>query len=103
MGIGPGKEDDAVLAVAVNLDNGVASRYVADADMPHIHAQPSQFIAQPLAIWSDLASVKDERASAGKGSRLIGTLAAGKDLVRRAGDGLARAGDVLDLIKRGRC
>ena len=43
-GIGPGKEDDAVLAPAINLDNGVAGRSVADADVLHIHAQPSKFI-----------------------------------------------------------
>ena len=67
LGIGPGKEDDAVLAVAVNLDNGVAGRYVADADVLHIHAQPSQFIDQPLPVWPDLASVKDARTSASKG------------------------------------
>ena len=67
MGIGPGKEDDAVLATAVNLDNGVAGGYVADADVLHIHAQPSQFIDQPLTFWPHLASVKNARASAGKG------------------------------------
>ena len=98
LGISPSKEDNAVLATAVNLDNGVAGGYVADVDVLHIHAQPSQFIDQPLTVWSNLAGVKDVRASAGKSGRLIRAFAAGKDLVGRTGDGLARSGDVFDLI-----
>ena len=46
LGIGPGKEDDAVLAVVIDLDNGVAGRYIADAGCA-AHPRPAQLIYRP--------------------------------------------------------
>ena len=92
------EDDDAVLAAAVHLDDGVGAGTRRAADMADIHPRGAKRVKEHIPVLTDDAGMENFGAGFGQSDGLIESLAAAEQVLGLGQEGFAGTDDMVHLI-----